>query len=89
MSLSGLESFIKEQERLLQGPTGKENGETKRSYVQPGKDKKASGKPRGTGRICLDQGFLNCELGGTHNLLRAISCWIPYDMSPGSLLQPT
>lgn len=47
MSLSGLESFVKEQERLLCESNGKETA--KQSCEQSGKDKKTSGKTHGTG----------------------------------------
>lgn len=47
MSLCGLESFVKEQERLLCGPSGKETA--RHSCEQPGKDKRTSGKTHGTG----------------------------------------
>lgn len=47
MSLSGLESFVEEQERLLCFPNGKETA--KQSCDQPGKDKTTSGKSHGTG----------------------------------------
>uniref|UniRef100_A0A8C2XA50 Sorting nexin 19a n=1 Tax=Cyclopterus lumpus TaxID=8103 RepID=A0A8C2XA50_CYCLU len=63
MSLSGLESFVKEQERLLCEPNGKETA--KQSREQPSTDKKTSGKPHGTGRyylcvyIILYQSWLN------------------------------
>lgn len=43
MSLSGLESFVKEQERLLCEPNGKETA--KQSWEQ----QKTSGKTHGTG----------------------------------------
>uniref|UniRef100_A0A8C2XBX8 Sorting nexin 19a n=1 Tax=Cyclopterus lumpus TaxID=8103 RepID=A0A8C2XBX8_CYCLU len=46
MSLSGLESFVKEQERLLCEPNGKETA--KQSREQPSTDKKTSGKPHDT-----------------------------------------
>lgn len=42
MSLSGLERFVKEQERLLSEPKGKET--TRKSFKMPAKDKKSSGK---------------------------------------------
>lgn len=47
MSLSGLESFVKEQETLLCEQNGKERA--KQSCERPGKDKRTSGKPHGTG----------------------------------------
>uniref|UniRef100_A0A8D0CXF3 Sorting nexin 19a n=2 Tax=Sander lucioperca TaxID=283035 RepID=A0A8D0CXF3_SANLU len=50
--MSGLESFVKEQERLLCGPNGKETA--KQSCEQPGKDKKTSGKTHGTDTAVAD-----------------------------------
>ncbi|XP_070773883.1 sorting nexin-19a [Enoplosus armatus] len=50
MSLSGLEGFVKEQERLLCGP--KETA--KQSCEQPGKDKRTSGKTHGTDTAVAD-----------------------------------
>ncbi|XP_078122296.1 sorting nexin-19a isoform X1 [Sander vitreus] len=52
MSMSGLESFVKEQERLLCGPNGKETA--KQSCEQPGKDKKTSGKTHGADTAVAD-----------------------------------
>ncbi|XP_068457196.1 sorting nexin-19a [Clinocottus analis] len=52
MSLSGLESFVTEQERLLCEPNGKET--TKQSRGQPGTDKKTPGKPHGTDTAVAD-----------------------------------
>uniref|UniRef100_UPI003AAB3282 sorting nexin-19a n=1 Tax=Centroberyx gerrardi TaxID=166262 RepID=UPI003AAB3282 len=54
MSLSGLESFIEEQERLLCGATGRETGEAKHRHEPPGKDRKTSGKTRGTDTAVAD-----------------------------------
>lgn len=47
MSLSGLESFVKEQERFLCGSNGKEAAE--QSCERSGKDKKTSGKTHAAG----------------------------------------
>ncbi|XP_074467742.1 sorting nexin-19a isoform X1 [Sebastes fasciatus] len=52
MSLCGLESFVKEQERLLCGPSGKETA--RHSCEQPGKDKRTSGKTHGTDTAVAD-----------------------------------
>ncbi|XP_059207970.1 sorting nexin-19a [Centropristis striata] len=52
MSLSGLESFVQEQERLLCAPNVKET--TKQSCKQSGKDKKTSGKTHGTDTAVAD-----------------------------------
>ncbi|XP_040006728.1 sorting nexin-19a [Xiphias gladius] len=52
MSLCGLESFVKEQERLLSGQNGKEAA--KQSCEQPHKDKKTSGKTLGTDTAVAD-----------------------------------
>ncbi|XP_056253800.1 sorting nexin-19a isoform X1 [Seriola aureovittata] len=52
MSLSGLESFVKEQESLLCAQNGKETA--KRSCEQHDKDKKASGKTHGTDTAVAD-----------------------------------
>ncbi|XP_042355418.1 sorting nexin-19-like isoform X2 [Plectropomus leopardus] len=52
MSLSGLESFVKGQERLLCEPNGKEAA--KQSCEQPGKDKKTSGRSHGTDTAVAD-----------------------------------
>ncbi|XP_056267579.1 sorting nexin-19a [Pseudoliparis swirei] len=52
MSLSVLESFVKEQERLLCEPNGKETA--KQSREPPGTDKKTSGKPPGTDTAVAD-----------------------------------
>ncbi|XP_047463173.1 sorting nexin-19a isoform X2 [Mugil cephalus] len=51
MSLSGLESFVREQERLLCGLNGKETD--KESGKQQGKNRKTSGKTHGTGSVEL------------------------------------
>ncbi|XP_070699788.1 sorting nexin-19a [Pempheris klunzingeri] len=52
MSPSGLESFVKEQERLLCEPNGKESA--KRSCEQPAKDRMTSGKTHGTDTAVAD-----------------------------------
>lgn len=56
MTLSGLERFVKKQERLLCEPNGKEAART--SCVQPGTEKRTSGKAHGTGVndtcLCVD-----------------------------------
>ncbi|XP_068572666.1 sorting nexin-19a [Cebidichthys violaceus] len=52
MSVSGLESFVKEQEILLCEPNGKETA--KQSREQPGMDKKTSGKTHGTDTAVAD-----------------------------------
>uniref|UniRef100_A0A4W6BV23 Sorting nexin 19a n=1 Tax=Lates calcarifer TaxID=8187 RepID=A0A4W6BV23_LATCA len=52
MSLSGLESFVKEQETLLCEQNGKERA--KQSCERPGKDKRTSGKPHGTDTAVAD-----------------------------------
>ncbi|KAM8898106.1 sorting nexin-19a isoform 4-T8 [Spinachia spinachia] len=52
MSLSGLESFVKEQEVLLCEPEGKET--SKRSWVKPGMDRKMLGKTQGTDTAVAD-----------------------------------
>lgn len=56
MTLSGLERFVKKQERLLCEPNGKEAAKT--SCVQPGAEKRTSGKTHGTGVsdacVCID-----------------------------------
>ncbi|XP_045896864.1 sorting nexin-19a [Micropterus dolomieu] len=52
MSLSGLESFVTEQERLLCGPNRKET--SRQSCEQPGKDRKTSGKTHGTDTAVAD-----------------------------------
>ncbi|XP_035522001.1 sorting nexin-19a [Morone saxatilis] len=52
MSLSSLESFVEEQERLLCGLNGKET--SKQSCEPPGKDKKTSGKTHGTDTAVAD-----------------------------------
>ncbi|KAM4619789.1 sorting nexin-19a [Polymixia lowei] len=54
LSLSGLESFVKEQERLLCEPSEKETRGIKQSCEQPGKDRKTSGKTRGTDTAVAD-----------------------------------
>uniref|UniRef100_A0A3Q3R2M9 Sorting nexin C-terminal domain-containing protein n=1 Tax=Monopterus albus TaxID=43700 RepID=A0A3Q3R2M9_MONAL len=46
MSLSGLESYVKEHESLLGGQNGRETA--KQSCEQPGKDMKTPGKTHGT-----------------------------------------
>lgn len=48
MSLSGLERFVQEQEKLLCELNGRQS--TKQSFEQPVRDKKTSGKTHGTGR---------------------------------------
>ncbi|XP_076607087.1 sorting nexin-19a [Chaetodon auriga] len=52
MSLSGLESFVKEQERLLCGPNGKETSKQSRELLR--KDKKTPGKTHGTDTAVAD-----------------------------------
>ncbi|KAM6983946.1 sorting nexin-19a [Tautogolabrus adspersus] len=52
MSLSGLENFVLEQERLLCEPSG--NKTARQSCEQPGKDKKTSGKTHGTDTAVAD-----------------------------------
>uniref|UniRef100_A0A3Q3MEV3 Sorting nexin 19a n=1 Tax=Mastacembelus armatus TaxID=205130 RepID=A0A3Q3MEV3_9TELE len=52
MSLSGLERFVKEQERLLCEKNGREV--STQSCEQPGKDKKTSGKTHGTDTAVAD-----------------------------------
>ncbi|XP_060912516.1 sorting nexin-19a isoform X1 [Labrus mixtus] len=52
MSLSGLENFVLEQERLLCEPSGKMTA--RQSCEQPGKDKKTSGKAHGTDTAVAD-----------------------------------
>ncbi|KAF7667384.1 hypothetical protein LDENG_00066910 [Lucifuga dentata] len=54
MTLSGLESFVKEQERLLSKSNGKESVEAKPKTEQPGKDKTTSGKSHGTDTAVAD-----------------------------------
>ncbi|XP_068186442.1 sorting nexin-19a isoform X2 [Antennarius striatus] len=52
MSLSGLESFVMEQERLLCGQNGKDSA--KQNFNQSSKDKKASLKTHGTDTAVAD-----------------------------------
>uniref|UniRef100_UPI0037E73D9D sorting nexin-19a n=1 Tax=Semicossyphus pulcher TaxID=241346 RepID=UPI0037E73D9D len=52
MSLSGLENFVREQERLLCEPCG--NKTSRQSCEQAGKDKKTSGKAHGTDTAVAD-----------------------------------
>ncbi|XP_034539678.1 sorting nexin-19a [Notolabrus celidotus] len=52
ISLSGLESFVLEQERLLCEPNGQRA--SRQSCEQPGKDKKMSGKTHGTDTAVAD-----------------------------------
>ncbi|KAK5858366.1 hypothetical protein PBY51_002512 [Eleginops maclovinus] len=52
MSLSGLERFVQEQERLLCGLNGKEAARQK--FEQPGKDRNTSGKSHGTDTAVAD-----------------------------------
>ncbi|XP_029304277.1 sorting nexin-19a [Cottoperca gobio] len=52
MSLSGLESFVQEQEILLCGPNGKDTA--RQSFEQPSKDRKTSGKTHVTDTAVAD-----------------------------------
>ncbi|XP_062340944.1 sorting nexin-19a [Osmerus eperlanus] len=58
LSLSGLESFVGEQERLLSWPPGAAPGEARRASQPPGADRRGGGswerKPRGTDTAVAD-----------------------------------
>ncbi|XP_056140325.1 sorting nexin-19a [Lampris incognitus] len=54
LTLSGLESFITEQELRLCGPVERKNGDAEQGCRPPGRDRKTPGKTRGTDTAVAD-----------------------------------